>query len=362
MKRQTFDTRPRSLLNKGIVGVSPYRLLTRFLSPAYPQSAKRSRPPAMRGLMLSLRSVAVRPANTARRAMAGAAARCLLALSLALGATCASAQTSGIPAAQDTSIDVGVASDRYLFQLNDFAFEDADGNAATRSKFVVEIITVPDRGRLVRRNGTILRGNEDTSSVIPSDFGANSSQNLFWIPPPEAISITPGFASFTYRGYSLSDTTAISSHGTVTINLVLGETTQQVAGGAPTVTGGMGTSYATNAPLTASIYGVEDRNGIDTSTLAWQWQQADIPSSGTSAVSDDAYSDAGAATTGGLTSGFTPRAAHVGKYIRVCASFKDQHPAAADEERCSIGAPVEGTSSGSSLRLRLRLFLEGPLR
>ncbi len=274
MKRQTFDTRPRSLVNKRIVGVSPYRLLTRFLSPAYPQSAKRSRPPAVRGLMLSLWSVAVRlmsvrVAGTARRAMTGAAARCLLALSLALSATCASAQTSGIPAAQDTSIDVGVASDRYLFQLNDFAFKDADGNAVTRSNFAVEIITVPDRGRLVRRNGTILRGNEDTSSVIPGDFAANSSQNLFWIPPPEAISITPGFASFTYRGYSLSDTTAISSHGTVTINLVLGETTQQVAGGAPTVTGGMGASYATNAPLTASIYGVEDRNGIDTSTLAW---------------------------------------------------------------------------------------------
>ncbi len=267
-------------------------------------------------------------------------------------------QTSGIPAAQDTSVDVGVGSDRYLFQLNDFAFKDADGNAVTRSNFIVEIITVPDRGRLVRRNGTILRGNEDTSSVIPSDFAANATQNLFWIPPPEAISITPGFTSFTYRGYSLSDTTAISSHGTVTINLVLGETTQQVAGGAPTVTGGMGASYAANAPLTASIYGVADQNGVDTNTLSWKWQEADAPSSPTFVIG--AYDDIEDTATTGSTSRFTPRAAHIGKYIRVCASFKDQHPTTpADEERCSLGLPAVASSS---LLLRLRLFLEGPLR
>ena len=285
---------------------------------------------------------------------------CLLALCLASGATCVQAQTSGIPAAQDVSIDVGVASDRYLFQLNDFAFKDADGNDVRRSSFLVEIITVPDRGRLVRRNGTIIRSNEATSSAPFGDFDANDAQNLFWIPPPEAISITPGFTSFTYRGYSLSDTTTISSHGTVTINLVLGGTTQQAAGGAPEVTGGMGASYAANAPLTASIYGVEDQNGIDTSTLAWQWQQADIPSSGTSAVSDNAYSDiAGTATTGGLTSGFTPRAAHVGKYIRVCASFKDQHSTPNNEERCSIGAPVVNAPSFGDASVAEQFWITG---
>ncbi len=180
------------------------------------------------------------------------------------------------------------------------------------------------------------------------------------MPPPDAISVTPDYASFAYRGYSFDDINTYSSHGTVTINLVRGETSQIPAQGAPTVTGSTGVSYAANAPLTASIYGVADGNGIDTSTLGWKWQEADAPSSGTSVVG--AYSDiAGTTTTGGLTSGFTPRATHAGKYLRVCASFKDQHSMPASEERCSIGLPVEGRSD-SSLRLRLRLFLEGPLR
>ncbi len=312
--------------------------------------------------MLSLWSVAVRPANTARRAMTGAAARCLLALSLALGATCVWAQTGGIPAAQDTSIDVRIGSSAYEFRLNDFAFKDANGNTANRNSFVVEVVTLPAHGILVKRNATVIRSNHTGSVFLPGDFGDQNLANPLWVPPFDAISVTPAYTSFTYRGYSFNDVDTDSLHGTITINLV-GASSQLSPTGAPTVTGGTGTSYAVNTPLTASIYGVADRNGIDTSTLAWQWEQADIPSSGTSVVSEGDYSPIqGTATTGGLSSGFTPRAEHVGKYLRVCASFKDQHSTPKGEEQCGIGLPVEGTSSGSSLRLRLRLFLEGPLR
>ncbi len=286
---------------------------------------------------------------------------CLLALSLALGATCASAQTSGIPAAQDISIDAEVWGSSYEFALNDFAFKNADGSPTTRSDFVVEIATLPDRGILVKRSGRVIRINQVQSAIHPSDLRGGESLQLLWVPPSDVISETPGYTSFTYRGYSFRDPSTYSSHGTVTINMVALREAQQIADGAPTVTGSTGISYDVNAPLTASIYGVTDRNGIDTSTLGWKWQQADAPVSGVPA--DSAYIDiAGTMTTGGLTSAFTPRAAHVGKYIRVCASFKDQHPMPESEEQCTIGLPVEGASSGASLRLRLRLFLEGPLR
>ncbi len=345
----------------GIASASPHKLAGRFLSPAHsnPPSAKRC-VSAVRGLSLWLRSVAVRKAG-AGGAVAGCAMHCLLALSLALGATCASAQTSGIPAAQDISIDVPVGNLTYIFQENDFAFKDADGSTATRSEFGVELITLPDRGILIRRNGGLIR--IDGTRLFAPTFDADSGNNLFWVPPSDAISAAPGYASFAYRGVAFSDVNAISSHGTVTINLVIDETSQVAATGVPAVTGGTGASYGINAPLTASIYGVADDNGIDTSTLSWRWEEADIPATGTSVAREDAYGDiAGAATTGGITSGFTPRAAHVGKYIRVCASFKDQHPTPKDEKRCNVGVPVVNPSSGSSLRLRLRLFLEGPLR
>ncbi len=367
MKRQIFDTRPRSLLNKGIAGVS-----TRFSSPAHrnpPFAAVRLRCPAVSGLRLSLWRQFVALFAPARVAVAidgvasGTAMRCLLALSLALGATCASAQTSGIPAAQDTSVDVEIGDDTYLFELNDFAFKDANGNAVTRSNWVVEVVALPDRGVLVTRAGGILRtsGNQPPS-ITPTDFPVGRLGNVHWVPPFDVISAAPGYTSFIYRGYSYNDISTFSSHGTVTINMVA-STTQAAAKGAPTVTGGTGGSYAVNTPLTASVYGVSDVNGIDTSTLGWQWQEAAAPSSGTSVVSEEDYSDiADTATTGGLTSGFTPRAEHAGKYLRVCASFKDQHSTPVSEERCSFSLPVEGASSGSSLLLRLRLFLEGPLR
>ncbi len=326
MNRQIFDTRPRSLVNKGIAGIS-----ARFLSPAHRN-----------------------PPSAVARSRTRLCAVCCCCV-WALGATCAWAQTGGVPVAKNISVDVPIGGSAYTFKTTDFAFTDASGASLAIGGFAIEVATLPDRGILIKRSGSIIRIDNDLNLLVSGDFADGDSRNLVWVLPDDAISVTPNYTSFAYTGFSLDATTIDSSRGIITINLVVGSPIQQEAVGTPTVAGGTAISYRLNTPLTASIYGVADQNGIDTSTLAWQWQQAAAPSSGTSIVG--VYGDIEDATD----ANFRPLAAHAGKYIRVCASFKDQHSTPNDEERCTLGLPVVGTS-GSSLRLRLRLFLEGPLR
>ena len=166
------------------------------------------------------------------------------------------------------------------------------------------------------------------------DFDGPRGVIPFYTPPADAISVASNYDSFMFAGGSASN----APTGTVTINMV-GASTQMSATGAPTVTAASGPTYNTGVPMTASVVGVVEPNGIAVSTLSWQWQQADAPASGVPMAS--AYSDiAGATATGTTSSDFTPLAAHEGKYIRVCASFMDQFSTAASEERCTAGSLV----------------------
>ena len=94
-------------------------------------------------------------------------------------------------------------------------------------------------------------------------------------------------------------------------------TTQAAASGMPTVTATSGTAYNEDVELTAAIGSVADVNGIDSSSLQWQWYSAPAPTSGTPADND--YT----AITGATAATFTPLQANVGQYIRACLSFTD---------------------------------------
>ncbi len=259
------------------------------------------------------------------RVATGAATLCLL--TLALGATQANAQ------AADTSVDVAIGSSGYALKKTDF------GGFASQS---LVVYNQPTHGRLF---DTTLREDvrvraagfqfSDLSVYFAISF-ADGAGPVEYRPPATAISVVNGYDSFIFE---LHDSNGDTTTATMTIDLV-GASTQMAAGGAPTVTAAMGTTaYNTGVPLTASITGVTDPNGIDVATLKWQWKQADVTGIGANAIS--AYSDiAGATATGVTSSGFTPLAAQAGKYLRVCASFMDQFSTPASAVRCSTGVLV----------------------
>ncbi len=261
----------------------------------------------------------------------------LLALCLALGANRADAQ------ARDSSVDIVLGSGSYTFVLADFS-----GFASGSLSFV----SYPERGTLTRGNGQDLAAHVSSATrdahvafFFPSDFEkplGNHSRSRY-APPADAISVTPGYTSFIFN---IRDGRT-SSTATMTINLA-GADTQMAASGAPTI------AATDTGRIRASITGVTDPNGIDVGTLSWQWQQADAPVSGVPKTGD--YIDIKDATSSSL---FAPTAAQLSRYVRTCVSFKDQFSMSESEgPLCSDGILVDNLS----LRLRLRLFLEGPLR
>ncbi len=125
---------------------------------------------------------------------------------------------------------------------------------------------------------------------------------------------------------------------------------QTAATGNPTTTPAItaeSPAYIVGVQLAATNIGIEEPNGIDRDTFMWEWQS--------SATAEGTFT--AIASADDIT--FTPTQALAGQYLRFCVRFMDSHPTPASEgPLCSIPARV--TNAG--LRLRLRLFLEGPLR
>ncbi len=268
----------------------------------------------------------------------------MLALCLALGATRADAQI------RDTSVDVVIGSGSHTFVLADFP-------GFTRSSLNFE--SLPDRGTLRKGNGVAITriGNQHPQGqfYFVGDFSAaaGSDDRFKYVLPDDAISVaTPGFTSFRFANIVGDDI----HMATMTINLV-GASAQMAATGAPTITA-MDTGR-----ISASIAGVTEPNSIDVGTLIWQWQQAAAPASGTGTPMGSAYSNIpGATATGVISPNFAPLAAHVGKFVRACVSFKDQFsPPASSGPLCSTDSH-RVTEDNLPTHLLLRIFLEGPLR
>ncbi len=214
--------------------------------------------------------------------------------------------------------------------------------------------SLPARGNFQRySNGNpaaiipgIIDDHQATHFFADAFGGAGSDDRLEYRTPADAVSIATGYTSFIYQ--HSADGGITRTMFTMTINLA-GASTPTAASGAPTI------AATDTHRIRASITGVTDRNGIDVGTLSWQWQQAAAPASGVPETDD--YDDIEDATS----SLFAPTAAQLSRYVRTCVSFKDQSPTPASEgPLCSAGLRV--TELPSEIRLRLRLFLEGPLR
>ncbi len=341
---------PVRCVNRGIADSRLYRLAARFLPPAHRNSpsATRMRLPAAPRLALWFAALFA-PARAAARRIVAVAIHCLpldadagyailrrigaAALCLALGATGANAQT-----AQDSSVDVELGGDTYTFRLADFP-------GFTGGTLYIE--SLPDLGTLFYEDdgtfnlfiGQLGRDNQRGRSFhMPHFSPANSENKLRYTPPTDDISVTATSFRFSIETFG---TSPVATEATMTINLA-GASTQTAASGVPTVATATGaaTAYYVGVPLTASITGVTEPNGIDVATLAWKWQQGASPDRGRAPLTSD-YSDIPGATATGITfSDFTPLAAQTGKHIRVCVSFMDQFSPPASEERCSVGRLV----------------------
>ena len=224
------------------------------------------------------------------------------------------------PTTADVSVNVAAATTAdapFAFTAAHFAYEDEEGAELDH----ITIVTPP-------ANGT-LRSGDPLAAVTAGDIDADAIAGLRWHPPAGAAA-AQGYDRLVF---TVNDGNSDSAQATITINLVPDD--QEDATGAPTVTAASGmTAYNEDVELTASTAGITEPNTIDTATLSWQWQAAAAPDTGVPEPADyAAIADATAAA-------FTPLQAHVGQYLRVCASFADHHSTPAQSTLCTDGAII----------------------
>ncbi len=269
--------------------------------------------------------------------------------------TAAVANINDAPVARRSNTAIGVsvnanAADPYVFEATDFPFNDVDKDML--ASVIIENLPSRNFGTLAL-NGTALTA-KPTSPITVAQLDAGA---LTYYPIPNQEPSDPDDTGIIYTSFNFK-VTDDGSDGTdnktsvnfASVNIRLISVVQVDATGSPTIIPAPTAQTPTHVEgiqLGAFSANINDPNGIDGNTLMWQWQQT--------ATSDGTF----AAITDATTNVFTPGRAQVGQYIRVCVSFMDSHPMPASEgPLCSVAARVRPLH----LRLRLRLFLEGPLR
>ncbi len=246
------------------------------------------------------------------------------------------ANVSDAPMGADSEVDVpdtATSSAPHDFDISDFPFTDEDGDTING----IRLTSLPTRGALVVVGETL-------TLTASSPLSLAQLNALAYYP---AAGDTPRdeYASFTYRIVDTSTGSANISEDEYTLTINTSTTRQVAATGAPGITPAPGPTHAEDTRLTADTTGITEPNSIDQSTLKWQWQSHPAPASGTPAPS--AYTDIADATA----ATFTPLQAHVGMYIRVCASFRDNHATPADEgPLCSAAARVHNVDDAPVAR------------
>ena len=229
------------------------------------------------------------------------------------------ANVNDAPTAADGLVEVLSTADAgnpYRFVAATFGFADEDPGDALAS---ITVVTAPANGILREGNGAAL----GDGAVVQ----AANIPTLNFYPAAGAGPQSP-YATFTFR---LSDGAADSDPATITINLV--RPGPIAASGAPTVVAATGTAYQEDNEMTASTAGIIDPNGIP-AAVEWIWQAA--------AQGGDWVTIAGA-----VLATFTPGDAQVGRRIRACVFFDDEHSVpgreggtAAAPTLCSAGGLV----------------------
>ena len=243
--------------------------------------------------------------------------------------------TNTRPVATASSVSIPPSATHTFIAAN-FLFTDADSPADDLASVIIE--TVPAAGTLAN-DGTALTGQTtiavaDIGGLVytPATSAADGEMTTFTFnvvdDGDDNHPLGPG-DQFTAAAFGETSTTA----ATFTINL---QDIQIAASGAPTVaaTDSMAIAHNEDVELTASTTGITEPNGIDTDNLAWEWQAAPAPDTGTPAAGTyTAIANATAIT-------FTPGDDQVGQYIRVCATFADLFSTPASSTLCSTGTII----------------------
>ena len=250
------------------------------------------------------------------------------------------ANVDDAPVAADATLHVPWTADSnnpFRFNPAHFGVTDEDGDALD---FIV-ITRVPAQGML--RFGSTVISVGDVPLRVPNGI---ELYDLSWH-PPQVQSASAGYDSLAWNANSGG---RASNEATLTIDLI--PPGPVAATGRPRVADEDGTPPAGQSVLEDHLYtgittGITEPNGINESTLQWQWQSAPSPQVGT--PPDSAFVD----IAGQNMAQFTPLQAHVGLSVRVCVSFQDQsNPPTTEGPLCSPSravsnvndAPVSGDS------------------
>ena len=208
------------------------------------------------------------------------------------------------PVAVDSLRSVAPGASR-AFVITDFDYEDEDNDALAS----ITIASLPGSGSLTVSGAaatvgqTVMAADIGTLAYSPAGSAADGDADSFEF-------------SVTDDGMEPDADTNTSSANNATFTLSI-TSTNIAATGMPALAYADGISAPTeDSAITASAGDIADSDGLG--ALGWQWQQADI--------NGGEYSDIGGATS----AAFTPLQVHVGKFLRVCASFTD---AAMNDER-----------------------------
>ena len=230
------------------------------------------------------------------------------------GTLCSDAAQIRSPVPVASSITLP-ANKTHKFSVDNFNFRDAEDDALTS----ITISELPSQGTLTLDATAVSR-----NQIIP----AASIGTLVYKPPEDASSATYNYYNYAYNYTSFSfmvdDGNGMASTQSADMRITLSAPTQTPATGAPTITAADDTDLNMYGPnegstLTATTDGITDPDGINTDTLSWQWKQA--------ASANGTFTDIAGATN----AEFIPLQAHVGKYLRVCASFQDNFGPPTDE-------------------------------
>ncbi len=232
------------------------------------------------------------------------------------------------------------AADPYRLRPTDFTFRDADNDMLAS----VVIHGLPAAGTM-SLDGTALTADDVPTAEITVVRLTAGALTYYPESGQEPTNPSDSFEIYTSFRFGVTDdgsdgTGNNASDNIASISIRLVSAVQTAASGSLITL-----PLPNGVGLSANTVGIRDPNGINRNTLMYEWQQ--------SAASDGPF----APIEGATSREFTPRPGQLNQYIRVCVTFMDQHtPPAEEGPLCSAAVRV------GPIRLRLRIFLEGPLR
>ncbi len=253
--------------------------------------------------------------------------------------------TNDAPEALDSRISVSVgatANAPYKFRPQDFPFADDDDDSLVS----IRVTSLPTDSLHMSAGTLALDGAALTDSNIPTTVTAAQLRTgalTYWPEagqqPSDINDLTNIYGRFRFQvtddgdgpgGDADADKTSVD-FGIARIRLAQAQQAEASGGPEITVHNVVPASvYPEGSELLAELHGIVERNGIDESTVMWQWQQ--------SAAAARGFADIAGATAAAFA--LTQAQARAGRHIRACATFMDHHPTSPAREGPLCGASV----------------------